>query len=179
MRFLQRLVIFSIICGLVLLIFYPTQLAFVFTETRTAHPTVHYIPVQEDRTFQIRYTHSIHKSDVIESYKIRNNASIQLLTMEYTDLAIGLPGYAEEGQLFEELDGKYMLTYKSEVIDTFTIFIANIDMDLAFRYGGEELDLKKTLNRGKSYEVNVKKLSRYQQMKGEKMHEGKKYNYSK
>lgn len=138
------------------------------------HASVHYVPTEGDQSFQIRYTHSIHKTDVVESYKIINKSKIQLLKMVYTDLAIGLPGYAEEGQTFEEKDGKYILTYNNEVIDSFTILIGNIDLDLVLQYGNNEIDLKKSLERGKSYLVEVKKISIYQQMKGEKMNVGKK-----
>ncbi|WP_144511239.1 DUF1850 domain-containing protein [Bacillus sp. FJAT-22090] len=170
MQFLKKLLIPVIACGIALLIFYPYQQAFVFMETRTDHPSVHYIPIEDDnQTFQIRYTHSIHKTDVVEFYKVINKSKIQLLKMVYTDLAIGLPGFAEEGQTFEEKDGKYILTYNNEVIDSFTILIGNINLDLVLQYEGREIDLKKALQRGKSYLVEIKKISLYQQMKGENM----------
>lgn len=166
MGILKMFVILFITSIITLLIFYPFQLKFVFTETRTNNPALHYVSVREDRTFRIRYTHSIHKTDVIETYKISNKSRIQLITMEYTNLAIGLPGYAEEGQTFEDKDGKYILTYKNNFIDSFTMLIGNIDMDLAFQYEGNEIDLKQALIRGKSYKFEVKKMSIYQQMKG-------------
>lgn len=173
MKFLKAPLILVIACSIALLIFYPYQQAFVFTETRTDDASVHYIPIEDEQIFQIRYTHSIHKTDVLEYYKIINQSKIQLLKMVYTDLAIGLPGFAEEDQSFEERDGKYILTYKNEVIDSFTLLVGNIDLDLVFQYKGNEIDLKKDLQRGKSYLVEIKKISLYQQMKGEKMN-GKK-----
>lgn len=174
MRFFKVFAILFVTCSIALLIFYPYKQAFVFTETRTEHASVHYVPTRTDQLFQIRYTHSIHKTDVVETYKIVNKSKIQLLKMVYTDLAIGLPGYAEEGQTFEQKDGKYILTYKNEVIDSFTILIGDIDLDLVLQYENNEIDLKKSLERGKSYLVEVKKISIYQQMKGEQMNVGKK-----
>lgn len=176
MRFFKIPLIFlstSIIC---VLLFYPFQETFVFTETRIDHPRILYVPVGKDQHFQIRYTHSIHKTDVIESYKIINNSKIQLQKMVYSDLAIGLPGYAEEGQTFEEKDGKYILTYRNEVIDSFTIFIANIELDLVLQYENREIDLKQSLERGKSYLFEVKEISFYQQMKGVNLYAEKKSN---
>jgi len=86
--------------------------------------------------------------------------------MSYEDLAIGLPGYAAEGETFSVENGKYKLTYDDNVLDSFTLFIANIDAELAFGYEGNEIDLKKQLVKGKSYTFKVKKLSFYEQMKG-------------
>ncbi|MEI4768499.1 DUF1850 domain-containing protein [Psychrobacillus sp. FJAT-51614] len=171
MYFLKLPVILIVTCLIALLIFYPYQEVFVFRETRIDNPIIHYLPIVNEDHFEIRYTHSIHKTDVIESYKITNNSKIQLLSMNYSDLAIGLPGYAEKGQTFEEKNGKYILTYRNEILDSFTIFIANIDMDLYFIYLEEKIDLKKSLKRGKSYFFEVRKLSFYQQMKGEKIND--------
>lgn len=55
--------------GVIVMMFCPLQKVFAFTETRVESPTLHYIPVVTDDTFRIRYTHSIHKSDVLEYYK--------------------------------------------------------------------------------------------------------------
>lgn len=89
--------------------------------------------------------------------------------MQYEDLAIGLPGYAEEGETLSVNDGVYTLTYDDNVIDSFVMLIGNVDAELAFRYLGAELDLKKQLVRGKSYTFCVKKLSIYQLLKGVNM----------
>ncbi len=148
------------------LFFLPVQQAFTFTEHRTEHPKLFYIPVERDISFQIRYVHSIHLTDVIESYEITADQKIRLVSMQYESLAIGLPGYAEEGETFSVNDGLYTLTYDDNQIDSFVILIGNVDADLAFRYIGNELDLKRELVRGKSYTFCVKKLSIYQILKG-------------
>ncbi|MFJ7824876.1 DUF1850 domain-containing protein [Psychrobacillus sp. NPDC096623] len=171
MRFLNMLGVIILICVIGLAFFLPFKQAFVFTETRSENPNFFYLPVEEERDFQIKYTHSIHKSDVIESYRITKDAKIQLVSMVYEDLAIGMPGYAEEGQTFEEKDGMYKLSYDDEIINSFTLLVANIDMDLIFQYGQMEYDLKQLLERSKSYEFKVKKLSLYEQLKGVKMND--------
>lgn len=150
-------------------IFLPLQKVFAFTETRIDDPIVHYIPRTSDEDFRIRYTHSIHKSDVLEYYRCVEEQRIQMIGMEYEDLAIGMPGYAEEDQTLTQRDGKYFLQFDKEVIDNFTIYIGDLDLDLVFVYLEHEYDLKKDLQRGKSYLFEVKRLSLYERWKGVRM----------
>ena len=83
------------------------------------NPKVYYIPVEDDKRFQIRYVHSIHLTDVIELYEVTEDQKIRCYRWQYKDLAIGLPGYAEEGETFQCKDGIYTLTYDDNVIDSF------------------------------------------------------------
>ena len=86
--------------------------------------------------------------------------------MQYEDFAIGLPGMRKKGKHFHVKDGLYTLTYDDNVIESFVMFIGDVDAELAFRYVGNELNLKKQLVRGKSYTFRVTKLSFYQMLKG-------------
>ena len=49
----------------------------------------------------------------------------------------------EKEKHFQLKDGVYTLTYDDNVIDSFVMLIGKVDADLAFRYGGNEIDLKK------------------------------------
>lgn len=171
MRFLKVFGIIVLLCVVGISFFFPYQQVFVFTETRSDDPKLYYLRIEDVRDFQIIFTHSIHKSDVIELYKITEDSKIQLVSMMYEDLAIGMPGHAEEGQTFEEKDGIYKLSYDDKVIDSFTLFVADIDMDLIFKYKQKDYDLKKLLKRSKAYEFKVKKVSLYEQWKGVKMND--------
>ena len=122
------------ICTVAILFFIPIKTAFTFTEHRVENPSVYYVPLKNTNSFQIRYVHSIHLTDVIESYEVTADQKIRLLSMQYEDLAIGLPGYAEEGETFTVQDGVYTLTYDDNVIDSFVMLIGNVDAELAFRY---------------------------------------------
>jgi len=165
---MRRLVFVIAICsiGVGIFIFLPLQKVFAFTETRIDNPVVHYLPFAGDDAFGIRYTHSIHKSDVLEYYRSVAGNRIQMLGMEYEDLAIGMPAYAEENQTLTQRDGKYFLQFHKEIIDNFTIYIGDLDLDLVFVYKNHEYDLKKDLQRGKSYLFEVKRLSLYERWKG-------------
>ncbi len=167
-RTLIIVLVFLCICFSIV-IFLPLQKVFAFTETRINDPLVHYIPLTSEDTFEIRYTHSIHKTDVLEHYKCVDGTNIQMLGMEYESLAIGMPSYAEKNQTLTERNGKYFLQFDNEVIENFTIYIADLDLDLVLEYEDYEYDLKKDLQRGKSYLFEVKRLSLYEQWKGVRM----------
>ncbi|KXH79808.1 DUF1850 domain-containing protein [Sporosarcina sp. HYO08] len=144
----------------------PWKKAFIFTEQRSENPMRYFVPISKEQTFQIRYVHSIHLTDVIETYEVMEDLQIGLLSMQYEDVAIGLPSYAEEGETLTIENGLYTLTYDENMIDSFVLFIGDIDAELAFRYLGDEIDLKQHLIRGKSYKFHIQRLSFYQMLKG-------------
>lgn len=97
MRKRTIIIVLAFLCiSFSLVIFLPLQKVFAFTETRINDPIVHYIPLITEDTFEIRYTHSIHKTDVLEHYKCIDGTRIQMLGMDYESLAIGMPSYAEK-----------------------------------------------------------------------------------
>ena len=151
---------------LLLVFFLPIKQAFTFTEHRTDHPKRFFLPLTNVDEFQIRYVHSIHLTDVVEAYEVMDGVKIRLLSMTYENLGIGLPGYAAEGETLALKDGMYALTYDDKVIEEFTLYIGSVDAELAFRYDGNEIDLKIFFDKGKSYIFCVTKLSFYQMLKG-------------
>lgn len=154
----------AFILGISALLFVPIQKSFTFTDNRTDDITA-YLRVKEP-SFQLKYIHSIHLSEVLESYKILPGDSLQLTALEYEDFNIGMPSNAGEGETFVEKDGKYFIEGMDRRMDEFRLFVGDVDAGLFFVADGEEYDLKKTLARGKSYTFNVQRLSVYQLLKG-------------
>lgn len=165
---MKRWVWLTIVCIIVLgvALFMPTNSVLTFTETRTNEPSMYYIALNKEQQFEIVFTHSIHQTDVKEHYQVVENGDIQLLSMQYEDVAIGMPSYAEEGQTLIYEDGVYTLSYDEAVLQNFTLYIGDIDAALALYSAGSTFDLKQQLIRGKSYVVEAKKLSLYDKMKG-------------
>ncbi|AOV08429.1 DUF1850 domain-containing protein [Sporosarcina ureilytica] len=162
-----RLLFLFLILILSAFFFLPMTEALLFSDTRSNK--FFYVTINERKAFEIRYVHSIHLTDVIESYEITPEQKIRLLSMSYQNLSIGLPGEAAEGETLELKDGVYTLTYNDRVIDSFRLHIGRVDADLALRYDHNELDLKRYLEKGKTYEFKVQKLTYYQLMKGENL----------
>lgn len=154
----------ALILAISAMLFVPAQKNYTFTDNRTGEITA-YLRVQEP-SFQIKYIHSIHLSEVLESYEILPGDSLQLVQLEYEDFNIGMPSNAGEGETFVEKDGKYIIEGMDRRMVEFRLFVGDVDAGLYFLADGEEYDLKKTLARGKSYTFNVQRLSVYQLLKG-------------
>ena len=148
------------------LFFIPFERCLTFTETKTEQTEQFFLPLKNEDTFQLVFTHSIHLTDVIESYKVLPTNDFQLLSMEYSDVAIGMPSYAEEGQTLHYENGVYTLKYKDAKLKEFTLHIGDVDYRLDLQHKGRVIPLKEHLIRGKSYLIKVKRLSLYDKMKG-------------
>ncbi len=163
----KLIAILSILATICLLLFVPFKPVFSFEETRTSDGQVVYIPFHNDQlAFQFIYTHSIHLSDVVEYYEVTNDFFIRAIAMEYEHLAIGMPGYAEEGETLTIEDGKYRLAFEANILPSFTMHISNISSKQHFLYDDVEYDLKKVLKKGSSYLFQLKKISIFQWWKG-------------
>lgn len=155
----------TLILGIIFL-FLPIFTVFSFTETRTNNPQMYYIDVSKEKNFQIRYTHSIHLTDVLENYEVTKTKKLRLISMEYEDVAIGMPAHAEEGQTLTYDNGKYKLEFSNQTLDNFTLYVGDIDRDLYFNYDGKSYNFKKSLHRGSSYLFEIKTISLYAKLKG-------------
>lgn len=152
-----------IIAGLLLvalcMIFYPFCNVLSFTETRTDEPKQYLFPLKQQSVFQLKFTHSIHLTDVIETYEALETNEIRLVSMEYEDVAIGMPAFVEEGQTLIYEDGKYKLSYEQATLPNFTLYIGDVDYELSLVHQGKKIDLKESLQRGKSYLIEVHTIS--------------------
>lgn len=149
--------------------FIPYEEHFVFIDSETDEVAV-WIPAIEDR-FKVRYTHTIHRSDVIESYRLSPKGQLVLTELEYEDFNVGMPSNAGEGERFVEKDGKYFIKDMKRELPEFRLLIGDVDAELAFLFAGKELDLKKSLERGKIYTFRAQRLSIYQQLEGVNIYE--------
>lgn len=148
------------------LLFVPFDRSLTFYETRTEKPVPFYLPLKNEDVFHLIFTHSIHLTDVKESYQALPTDEFQLLSMEYSDVAIGMPSYAEEGQTLHYENGIYTLKYTNAKLKEFTLHIGDIDYKLNLQHKGRVIPLKELLIPGKSYLVKLKSLSLYDKMKG-------------
>lgn len=151
------------------IVFIPIEKNFVFLDNKEAELAA-YLEVKGD-AFQIKYTHSIHLSEVLESYEVLPDNRIRMVELEYEDFNIGMPSNAGEGEEFVEKDGKYLITNMKREVDDFRLFVGDVDASLSFLADNVEFDLKRTLERGKSYTIAVKRLSLFQQLEGVNLNE--------
>ena len=173
MQFLPgRRVLFAVLT-LILIIsaiaLFPMKKSYVFIDNKT-EKLAGFLPLEET-DFQIKYIHSIHLSEVLESYKVLPDNTLKLVELEYEDFNIGMPSNAGEGETFVEKDGKYFIKNMKRELADFRLFVGDVDAGLYFLTDEKEFDLKKTLDRGNSYTFRVQRLSAFQQLKGVKLDE--------
>lgn len=169
----KRKVLISVVFVVIMitaLFLIPYKVSFVFFEQRTTNP-VAFLPLTKEKTFHIRYTHSIHLSDVLETYEVTDNYEIQLSALQYEDFAIGMPSDAGIGEKFEVKDGKYFISNMTKVYPSFDILIGDIDKDLVLQYVEREHNLKVYLTKGDSYTFQVSRLSILDQLRGVRLSE--------
>ena len=151
--------------AITLLVFIPLKLAIVFQPFHS-YAKLAYIPLKGESEFQIKYTHSIHLTDVVESYKITTSQQIQQYELMYEDFSIGMPSNAEVGETFEQQNGKYYIKNMKRVFPYFYLRIGQVRANHRVIFQSNEYPLSRTLKPGTSVKVEVRKITFFQQWKG-------------
>ncbi|GAB3048507.1 DUF1850 domain-containing protein [Virgibacillus ainsalahensis] len=95
-----------ILLSIAVILFVPLRSALVFYEENTDNIEA-FLPVETGDTFHIIFTHSIHKTDVVEKYEVMKNGDIRQYEIVYEEFGIGMPSNALEGETFVYENGKY------------------------------------------------------------------------
>lgn len=145
--------------------FVPYKWALVF-EYENTNKLLAFFPINKDSTFQIKYTHSIHLSDVLESFKMTDSGYLQLYELEYEDFAVGMPANAENGEKFIEKDGKYHIQNMKRIFPMIDLRIGQVKANHTIIYHEKLYPLSKSIEPGTWVRVKMKQLSLFQQLKG-------------
>ena len=57
------------------------------------------VPLGQSRIFSLRYTHSVEKTPVVETFRVREDGSLLLISTAYKSYGVGLPSLPSEGKL--------------------------------------------------------------------------------
>ncbi|WP_232713335.1 DUF1850 domain-containing protein [Bacillus xiapuensis] len=150
-------------------LFIPSKPAVVFTFENTDQ-WLAYMPLQKTNTFQIQYTHSIHLTEVIETYQIEQEQFVQK-ELQYERFAIGMPAGAEGKERFVEKDGKYYITGMQRKLPWIDMRIGQVKANHRMNYKGRTHPLSDCLSPGMWVRVQFKRLSLWQQWKGVNLNE--------
>lgn len=166
LKFYQIIIlIISVVIVIYLFITNPFQKTLVF-QPKQSNAKPAYIPLKDETKFQIKYTHSIHLTDVVESYKIINQNQIQQYELMYEDFAIGMPSDAGKGETFEEIDGKYFIKNMKRIFPFFDLRIGQVRANHRVIFNNKEYPLSQFIEPGTLVRVEIQKLSFFQQWKG-------------
>jgi hypothetical protein len=162
----KRLLIFPLIVLCILFIlFFPYKQALVFEYQNTGRVLV-YLPLKKMDSFKIKYTHSIHLSSVVESYRITKTNQIKQYELMYEDFAIGMPANSEEGEVFEEIDGKYYIKNMNRIFPSFDMRVGKVRANHTIIYKDKPYPLKNSISPGTWIRIHVKRISFIQIMRG-------------
>jgi hypothetical protein len=144
----------------------PHYLAVTFTPQQEQHPSFAFLPLEKQDTFQIMYTHSIHLSNVMESYSITRNLKIKQYELMYEDFAVGMPQDALKGETFVQKDGKYFIKNMKRIFSYFDLRTGKVRANHTVVFKNKYYPLSEVIAPGTLVRIQIKKLNLFQIMKG-------------
>ncbi len=57
------------------------------------------LELRQDKVFSLKYTHSVEKTPVIETFQAQGNGTLLLISTKYKSYGVGLPSLPQEGKL--------------------------------------------------------------------------------
>ncbi|WP_044337652.1 DUF1850 domain-containing protein [Rossellomorea aquimaris] len=154
-----------IIPVLLIIIFIPFQ-TFIVIEPRNTDGTAALFKLPDDHSFSVRYTHSIHLSEVEEFYRQSTN-QIQQTKLLYEDTAIGMPANAEGDETFKVTkEGKYLISNMNKVFPFIDIRIGQVVANHRLVIDDKAYPLADYFDKGSVVRVQLKKQSLYDQWRG-------------
>ncbi|MGE7778852.1 DUF1850 domain-containing protein [Peribacillus sp. NPDC097264] len=124
-----------------------------------------YLPLKREKTFQIEYTHSIHLSDVLETYQLSRD-SIKQTELAYEDFAVGMPSNAEGEEVFEEKDGVYHIKNMNRTFEYIDLRIGQVGANHRLIYRKQTVLLSRFIKPGTWIRISTKKISFWEQLDG-------------
>ncbi|MFZ3579962.1 DUF1850 domain-containing protein [Virgibacillus sp. DJP39] len=169
---------FSILILIILLIVLqvPFKTALVFYERNTDNLEA-FLPINKGDTFQVIFKHSIHLTDVVEKYKVRDDLAIEQYEIVYEEFGIGMPSNALEGEKFEYKNGKYHVSSLDNIFQTLKIRNGKTVSENRLVWGTEKTEkghmvqFNKYFIPGEWYTILVERISLWDYLKGVKISE--------
>lgn len=160
------LILVAVIAALIL---YPNHYVLTLKKLHT-DDLISYIPVDEKDSFEIRYTHSVHLSEVREIFRIEQGM-MKPVKLVYEDTAIGMPSNAQNGDTFRMEDGKYIIekSKDTEPFKNFNLSVGQMRAKHKIVYKDRSFLLKKYVGAGTSIQIKAQHLNRWQLWRGVNM----------
>ena len=165
----------KLLSGIVLAVLFFSTLLFFFPYKQVIALTYQnqdrllaYLPLKKEKTFQIQYTHSIHLSEVVESYRLSQNKIIQT-ELAYEDFAIGMPSNAEGKEVFQEKNGTYYIKNMNRTFPLIDLRIGQVRANHRLIYKNYTYSLSKSIKPGTWIRISERKLTLWQQWRAEQL----------
>ncbi len=161
-----------LIATIAFLLFFPfTETIAFYQEDR--EELLAFLPIQDDNSFQIQYTHSIHLTDVVETYELRNKEIVQT-ELQFENFAIGMPSNVEGNEKFVEKDGKYLIKNMNRRFPYIDLRVGLVRADHRVIYKESVYKLSNYIRPGTWVRIKPAKLSYWERLKGVEISEQRK-----
>lgn len=146
-------------------LFLPVQKVLVFEYENTGK-VLGYMSIGEEVPFAVKYTHSIHLSDVVETYELNQRGQIVQRQLEYEDFAIGMPSDAVGNETFVEKDGRYMIENMNRAFDYVDLRIGQVVANHTLIYRKHQIPLSSFVKEGTWIRIDYHLISLWEMLKG-------------
>ncbi|MFJ7940631.1 DUF1850 domain-containing protein [Peribacillus sp. NPDC096622] len=163
----KRFMAFGIPLLIAFLFFFPYKhvIAFSFEDQGEL---VAYFPLKKEKEFKIKYTHSIHLTDVLESYRL-SDKQIEQTELAYDDFAVGMPSNAEGEEVFEEKDGTYFIKNMQRNFTYIDLRVGQVKANHRLIYDEKTYTLAGFIKPGTWVRISSERISLWEQLKGVKI----------
>ncbi|WP_253957758.1 DUF1850 domain-containing protein [Metabacillus halosaccharovorans] len=164
MKLKLGLMIIPLLSLITFLIFFPYKSIIAFTY-EDKDKILAFLPIKNEDTFRIKYTHSIHLSDVVETYSA-SEKEITLKELSYKDFAVGMPSNAEGDEVFEVKNGTYYITNMNRHFPYIDLRLGQVRADHRMIYKDHTYTLSNFIKPGTWIRISPQKISYWEQLKG-------------
>jgi hypothetical protein len=145
-------------------LFVPVKRVLLFEEGKSGKLVGHQV-IDDGEKFQITYTHSIHKTPVIETYKVRADLIIQQ-SIAYKNFGIGMPENAGKGERFRKVGGMYVLDRMNREFTYLDLRTGKVIANHKFFVDGEERPFSSFAEPGSWLRIKLERISLWETLKG-------------
>lgn len=172
---MKKIIIMTIILILAVLLVscIPLKQSLVFYD-ENSNDIEAYLPLENQDTFQIIFTHSIHLTDVVEKYVVLDNQHIQQYEMVYEEFGIGMPSNAQGDEEFVHEDGKYHIRNMNNVFPEIKLRNGKAVSEHRLVWGSDHeyiTEFNNYFEPGAWFTIRIDTLSLWQMIQGVKIHE--------
>lgn len=165
------LVVCLIIAGVA--VFIPYQQALVFYEKNTDQLNI-YLPIDTGETFQLIWKHSIHKTDVVEKYKVLDKG-VEQYEIVYEHFGIGMPSNATGDEEYVYENGKHHIKNMSNYFPEINWRNGKKVSKNRIVWGPSDNEhiawMNDFVKPGELFTIKIERLSLWERLKGEEIHE--------
>ncbi|MFC0189660.1 DUF1850 domain-containing protein [Fictibacillus aquaticus] len=145
-------------------LFVPVKRALLFEEGKSGKLVAHQV-IEDGEKFQIKYTHSIHKTPVIETYKASADLIIQQ-SIAYRNFGVGMPDNAGEGERFRKVDGMYVLDQMNREFPHLDLRTGKVIANHKLIVDGKERPFSSFAEPGSWLRIKLERISLWDILKG-------------